>query len=229
MEKKYKKILIISITVNILFVSTAVFLFYKGSFKKILKPFIRSYYQNKSGHFKTLSQTGIEIVFLGDSLTDRCEWSELFNRANIVNRGIEGDTTAGVLHRLRDVTSIKPKKIFIMIGANDYGFHQNVSITVKNYRKIIGRIRSESPATKIYIQSLLPTVQSRIPIDRNFLTGVNSEIKKIADNGSIYYIDIYSRLVDEKGDLSKKYTIDGAHLNGKGYLVWKKAISDHVN
>ena len=35
-------------------------------------------------------------------------------------------------------------------------------------------------------------------------------------------------LVDERGLLDKRYTNDGLHLTGEGYLVWKKAIEQYV-
>lgn len=41
-----------------------------------------------------------KIVFIGDSITDGGEWNELLGRNDVVNRGIIGDTTNGVLNRL---------------------------------------------------------------------------------------------------------------------------------
>ena len=62
------------------------------------------------------------IVFLGDSITQG--WGEdfkgLFGDVNVVNRGISGDTSRGLLLRLkRDVIDLSPAAVVIMIGAND--------------------------------------------------------------------------------------------------------------
>ena len=37
----------------------------------------------------------------------------------LVNRGISGDFTNGVLARLEEITHYKPKAIFLLIGVND--------------------------------------------------------------------------------------------------------------
>ena len=77
------------------------------------------YYYHKKAHFENLPNTQDEIIFLGNSITDGCEWSELFQDLRIKNRGISGDITEGVLQRLKEVTESKPSKVFIMIGVND--------------------------------------------------------------------------------------------------------------
>ncbi len=59
------------------------------------------------------------IVFLGDSLSAQCEWRDLFgDRLMILNRGIGGDTSAGVLNRTLDVSRLRPRAVFLMIGTN---------------------------------------------------------------------------------------------------------------
>ena len=61
----------------------------------------------------------MSTLFLGDSLTEYGNWRELFPGLDIKNRGIAGDTTDGVLHRLDGITALSPDKIFLMIGIND--------------------------------------------------------------------------------------------------------------
>jgi hypothetical protein len=61
----------------------------------LLKP----YYQHKKQRFESY-KTKADIVMIGDSITDGAEWHEMFPQLNIVNRGISGDTTVGVLNRL---------------------------------------------------------------------------------------------------------------------------------
>ena len=55
----------------------------------------------------------------GDSLTEGIDWRELFPDVKILNRGIGGDTSAGVLNRLDEVIGRHPKIVVLMIGAND--------------------------------------------------------------------------------------------------------------
>ena len=78
-----------------------------------------TYYEQRASHFRSLVSKKKCIVFLGDSLSDGAEWSELFSRQDILNRGISGDTSTGVLDRLDEVVRHQPKKIFLLIGIND--------------------------------------------------------------------------------------------------------------
>ena len=228
MRIPHKKILIVSLIINIIFGGTGLYLAGRAFYWQVVKPTLRDYYQNKISLFRTFGKTDAAIVFIGDSLTDRCNWSELLGRCDVINRGIDGDTTEGLLERLGDVTHMKPAKIFIMIGGNDFVFGNTKRDIVENYRRIIERIRAESPGTVIYIQSVLPTVYRIVPILRSAIKDLNAELRKMADGKQVVYIDVYSRLVDIRGDLNHAYTLDGAHLNGPGYLVWKEALLPYL-
>lgn len=228
MTGKIKKILIASLVLNLALVLAGAFFLYKGHHRKVLRPYLRDYYQYKVGHYATLGHDGARIFFVGDSLTDRCEWAELFGRCDIASRGIDGDTTDGVLNRIGEVTARKPSKIFIMIGGNDFVIGRSVETVADNYRKILARIRSESPGTIIYIQSNLPTLYRLFPLPRTLIRELNARTRSMADNRNIFFLDIYSRMADANGDLVEAFTIDGAHLNGRGYQVWRDAIREHV-
>src|SRR5688572_21180522 len=78
-----------------------------------------TYYQQRVTHFKSLPNTKGDIVFIGNSITDGGEWNELFNDLKIKNRGISGDVSTGVLHRMDEIAQRKPAKVFLLIGVND--------------------------------------------------------------------------------------------------------------
>ncbi len=71
----------------------------------------------------------MKIVFLGDSLTygygvrRNVAWINLLNETGdfeAINKGINGDTTGGMLSRFQsDVKDLKPSIVHIMGGAND--------------------------------------------------------------------------------------------------------------
>ena len=50
--------------------------------------------------FEVLPVYSSDIVFLGNSITDGCEWAELFNNRHVKNRGISGDRSGWLLDRL---------------------------------------------------------------------------------------------------------------------------------
>jgi lysophospholipase L1-like esterase len=190
---------------------------------------MKAYYYHKKEHFETLPDMKNEIIMLGNSLTDGAEWDELFDNNNIINRGIGGDDTDGILERLSEVTGRKPAKIFLMIGTNDLSAGKSVDYIANNYRKIVERILNESPKTKLYILSELPT-DDRIHLTRKNtdLMAINNHLKKIAKEDGLTYIDLFSVFADENNRLKKEYTHDGLHVNGEGYLLWKKTIEKYV-
>ncbi|HEY0041529.1 MAG TPA: GDSL-type esterase/lipase family protein, partial [Flavisolibacter sp.] len=143
-----------------------------------------TYYEQKATLFRLLPDTKGEIIFLGNSITDIGEWTEIWQNLNVKNRGISGDNTFGVLARLDEVTSSKPAKIFIMIGINDIAKGTPDSAIIANHKKMYERIRSVSPKTKIYVQSILPTNADFTEFKRHqdkdeHIRYVNETLKKI--------------------------------------------------
>lgn len=190
-----------------------------------------AYWIQKTNMYLVLPNEENEIIFLGDSITDRCEWFELFSNPLVRNRGLSGDKTSGVLDRLSEITESKPDKVFIMIGVNDLRHNIDADSIVSNYIKIVETIISDSPGTKIILQSVLP-VNSKIgkPKTTNQqVDSLNSSIQTIAKRLNIPYVDINLKLKDAEGRLDEKFSEDGLHINGAAYLVWKSVIEDYVN
>lgn len=195
-----------------------------------------TYYMNKVDIFNKMDINDNDIIFLGDSLTDNCEWSELFDNTDIKNRGIAGDTTEGILNRIDSITKSNPRKIFIMVGINDIGDGVSSDETIKNYKSIIDSIKNKSPKTEIYIQSILPCNSNLMDKNernerRNIknITKINEKLINLANSEKCIYIDLYKIFKDSNNELDSKYSIDGIHLNSDGYMLWKKYIYDYIN
>jgi lysophospholipase L1-like esterase len=182
------------------------------------------YVYGKRSLFKILPVKNNAIIFLGDSLTDGCEWSELFGNPVIINRGINSETTSGVLEWIDDVSAKKPSSIFIMIGGNDILAGSSQAEVISNYSRIIDRIKNNSPSTKIFVQGNLPCTV--MELNRTVLE-LRTELKKMSGEKGVEFIDLYDRFTDKDGLLDRSLTYDGIHLNGKGYMVWKKALSGY--
>ena len=192
---------------------------------------MNAYYYHKKSHFETLNdRMKDEIIFLGNSITDGAEWDELFGNEKILNRGIGGDDTDGILERLEEITNRKPAKIFLMIGTNDLANGKSVDYIVKNQRKIVERIQKESPETTLFLQSVLPT-DDKVHTSRanGDIMDINNHLRQMANEYGLTYIDLFSLFANENNRMKKEYSIDGLHINGKGYQVWKEAIEDYVN
>jgi len=192
---------------------------------------LNNYYYQRKSLFELLPDDPEEIIFLGNSLTNGCEWQELFNNPKIKNRGINGDYTVGVLNRLDEIVRAKPKKIFLMIGVNDLGRDIPVDTVIKNYQKILDTIKIRSPKTEIFMQSVLPDnleiSPNRQPIQ--LILDLNKKLKILASKNDITFIDLYPSFIDKNGYLDSSLTNDGLHLMGKGYLIWKKIIMKYID
>lgn len=174
-----------------------------------------------------------DIIFLGNSINDGSEWYELFNDIRVKNRGISGDITTGILHRLKEVTTRKPAKVFLMIGINDLGRGVSPDSVVKNILLINDYILQESPITKVYIESILPVNASFGKFPGQVSKGAqvvrsNELLKAAAARHRFEYIDLHSKFVDAQGLLDPKYTNDGLHLTGAGYQHWRHLIYPKV-
>ncbi len=251
MNQETKVILLTSIILNILFLFGGVLLKKRGSLRYLIIkiPFIRHtklqyiidtkrresynshYYQSRRSQFQLFPSSDHEIIFLGDSLTNECEWTELLGSLAIKNRGITGDTTDGVLGRLDETVKSKPEKVFLMVGINDLvNQGKSVSETCEIYEKILLRIREKTPETKVFIQSVLPVNNKRYGrwVNNGMVTELNSQLQELAKQLSMQYIDLLIPLSDSQNQLDAQYTLDGIHLNGPAYLIWKQGIEKYV-
>lgn len=191
--------------------------------------YINTYYQQKVSLFKLLPTSKKDIVFLGNSITDIGEWSEIWQNKHIKNRGISGDVTFGVLARLNDIVAGKPAKLFIMIGINDIARNIPDSVIVSNYQKMIAVVKAQSPTTQLYLQSILPTNNEFTQFKNHqnkteHILFINQQLEKICAEQKINFINLYPHFLDETGKLSKTFTNDGLHLTGAGYMQWKKIL-----
>lgn len=188
-----------------------------------------TYYHQRITHFRSLPQTKGDIIFLGNSITDGGEWSELFNDVKIKNRGISGDVSAGVLNRLDDVAGRKPAKVFLLIGINDLARGVSPDSVLKNILLIATYLKQQTPATQLFVQSLLPVNDAfgKFTGHVNKREQIRQVNEKLKQNAALYryqFIDLHTAFCDGSGRLKKELTNDGLHLLGKGYLLWKHLV-----
>ena len=192
------------------------------------------YYGQRQSLFEVLPISQDDVIFLGNSITDGGEWMELFADKNIKNRGISGDTTKGVDARLGNILRGKPKKIFLMIGINDLGQNISVETVVEGIKNIIKKISTDSPQTKLYVQSILPTnntfgIYPSGYMRHQSIADLNEKIKNLCKENALVYIDLYKEFVTPGTQLlDPAYTNDGLHLVGKAYFKWRDLILPFV-
>ena len=192
------------------------------------------YNYQKRSLFEQLPIRGNDIVFLGNSITDGGEWAELFNNRHVKNRGISADRSGWLLDRLDPIINGHPKKLFLMIGTNDLAVGIAPEEVAANVEKLLDRFAEESPWTKIYVQSILPVNGESFAKFRNHyehgrqIVPLNKRLEALCDEKEVTYLDVWGALADHEGRLDKRYTNDGLHLMGEGYLAWKTVIEKFV-
>lgn len=187
------------------------------------------YYDQKLSMFETMKASHPAAVWLGDSITDGCEWNELFPGTECLNRGISADNTFGILYRLHEVIRRKPQKVFLMIGINDIARGIPDSVILRNYQRIIDSFRLQAPQTQLIFQSLLPTNDSFSDFRNHqnktdHILYLNMQLENICAKNKIGFINLYPHFTDKEGKLDAGFTNDGLHLTGAGYQKWKEII-----
>ncbi|WP_195267360.1 GDSL-type esterase/lipase family protein [Eubacterium sp. 1001713B170207_170306_E7] len=165
-----------------------------------------------------------EILMIGDSLIEYGDWETLLGKA-VINRGMGGDTTEGVLMRIGRSLERRPDKIFLMVGVNDIITGETTAFTARNYEAILQKIRALSPDSAVYVHKALPCNPEKLffVFDNRRVTALNWEIERLAEKYSAECIDLWDVLT-ENGELLPAYTLDGVHLTAPAYALWAQKL-----
>lgn len=188
-----------------------------------------TYYRQRVSLFEHLPYVKGKVIFCGNSITDGGEWQEMFNDTEILNRGISGDVTTGVMLRMGNLLNIQPSKLFLLIGVNDLAKNIPVAQVAANIRSMVIQFHEKSPTTKVYLQSVLPVnptfIQFRNHVNKtDSILLLNKMIRGICTEETATYIDLFTPFSDKNQHLDSTLTNDGLHLTGKGYARWKSVI-----
>ena len=85
------------------------------------------------------------VIFLGNSITEMGDWKKATGDTTVINRGIGGDITYGILKRLKDITDRQPSKVFLLVGINDIGKDIPDAVIADNDLKIVHEIHGKMP------------------------------------------------------------------------------------
>ncbi len=193
-----------------------------------------TFYYQRASLFEILPTSKEDIIFLGNSITNGGEWVELLNDQRVKNRGISGDVCTGILDRLDPIVAGEPSKIFLLIGINDLGRGASPDSIVFKTEQIINKIQLESPNSSIYIQSILPVNESFGMFkghtgQKDNIKPLNGRLKCLANKKGVRFIDLYSHFVTPgTNNLDPKYTNDGLHLLGEGYIKWTEIVKPYI-
>ena len=204
-------------------------IYHDGKNKNMIKAVVGSTYFARSNEFKIYNRFAKSggIVFVGDSLTQRYPLSEFYPGLPIYNRGIDGDTTVGLMKRLAlSVFDLKPKVMVLQIGTNDL---QVANIpkesTIQNIQDIVSLIQTTQPTIQIILVSLYPVNRTSEKLVEKMIVGprmnediiwMNDRIKQIP---GVYFVDVYAQLLNDQGQLDMRHSKEGLHLSLSGYAT----------
>ena len=205
------------IPIPLLFLFTIFLLPFTSALLKADAPYQHPFYQKQLQKVQKMKAS--PLVFLGDSLTHRHNWSN-FKASNM---GIDGDTTDGVLSRMK--LSSQAKTIVLMIGTNDILQGTKMSKIKTNYSKILNTFKTQQ---KIYILSVLPVIDNKQTqsINHNIRT-LNAWLKTEVKHHNMTFLNFYPHFLQAQG-LAHPLTTDGIHLTAKGYKLWEKLLKNNI-
>lgn len=179
-----------------------------------------------------------QIIFIGDSLTDGCAVDTFYGGLSLAtyNRGIGGDTTEGVLKRLKlSLFELQPKKIVLMIGANDINGNRSEEEILKNYRAILEQIKENLPEAEVICVSILPfnkDLESFTTIDvdksRAAVLKINPKLNTLVGELGYTFVNAYPAFADGNDYLYRHLSPDGIHLNNAGYEVYSEILKPYL-
>ncbi len=121
-------------------------------------------------------------------------------------------------------------KIYIMLGINELGRGTTETFAAK-YSQVIGRIRELQPDAIIFIEGIMGVSKKKSDSDPIFnnknIQERNAAIESLADNSSVYYIDVNQVIMDGSGGIPSEYTFDNVHLKAAYYSIWTNYLMEH--
>lgn len=166
----------------------------------------------------------IEIVMLGDSITGRGNWKVLLENEKVLNFGIDGDTTKGILSRVNQIIELEPKTVFIMAGVNDLCLSIPLETIFENYKNILVKFRNKNINTIVQTTLItqMPAVNKKIKV-------FNGMLKDYCQENSIRFFDFNYAFSNDEGLLREDLTTDGLHLGQKAYKVWAYKLKNSIS
>jgi alpha-N-arabinofuranosidase len=187
---------------------------------------------------------GIDLYFLGDSITRRwgCtdpqwaanleNWKQNFYGWNAANFGWGADAIQNMLWRIQngELDGVNPKVIVILAGTNNVGNRpaagddndEKVADILAGLRALIDTCREKAPQAKIILTAIFPRNDNPAVLPE--IQKINEGLGKFADGNTIYYLNVNDKLAGPDGVLLDGMTIDKLHLSVKGYQVWADGL-----
>ncbi len=123
------------------------------------------------------------------------------------------------------------KKVYLMVGINEMGVGDVEGFLAK-YQEVVDRIQELQPDAILYLQAIIKVTAKRSEKgDYIYNEGIeerNVGIAAMADNKTVFYLDVNPLICDEMGGMIEEYTSDGVHLKAKYIPIWENFLKEHA-
>ena len=184
--------------------------------------------ENRKYFWSQRSEKQHATVVIGDALSG--EWSDLTNtfpKMNIANRSIGGDTTRGLLFRLKeDALDLHPNALVIVTGTNDLSAKESPADALSNIAAMLDMAHKAMPTLPIILCTLPPRDNPDASIDNSQLDELNDGIKALAKSKpNVTLLDLHAVLLKPNGAQDVSYfQEDKLRLSAAGYAKWHDAL-----
>lgn len=133
-----------------------------------------------------------------------------------INRGVDGDSTKGMLSRLTsELPALNPNYVIVWGGINDVFMGRQPTEVMETLKQIY---QKTFEIGAIPIACTLTSVRGASPVIQR-IQELNGSIRAHSDLKGIMLADLYAATSDMEGRLLSWYSSDGAHLNMEGNRV----------
>jgi lysophospholipase L1-like esterase len=171
-----------------------------------------------------MSSEIVDLVMLGDSLTDWGHWSALLPGVRLANHGVAGDTTEDVFARLGRVTSLRPRAVALLVGINDLLRGRELPAVAAGIAAIAARLARELPGAVILVQTVFPVAPHLL--DAHLIDDTNARLSAALAGHGVRLIDVSAGMRQAPAEWLAE---DGLHLSFEGYQRWAVALRPHVD
>ena len=193
------------------------------------------WWQDRHKQILEADKSGVKIVFIGDSITQRWDdsgksaWFQTFGSKLAFNMGFSGDRTQNVLWRIEngELDNISPNIVFLLIGTNNANSDSAEDIAI-GIKANIDAILKKLPDSKLAVYRIFPRDVFGSSLRRITQKASDLVIMEV-NQKNLFHIDINDSFLDDSGEIPTNLMADGLHLTSEGYDIWAHEASFFIN
>lgn len=115
------------------------------------------------------------------------------------------------------------KKVYFQVGINEMG-RGTLDSFMQVYSDSVEKIKQLQPDAIVFVQGIMRVGGKKSATDKIFnnpgINERNERIAQLADERTVFYIDVNDVVCDEEGNLRKDLSYDQLHLLASEYSIW---------